>query len=112
VNHSPSFTCDTTIDHQIKKGVIKDAMRLLDLNGLYPKMFKKQEKMATKLRLFKKTSSESIQPETMDKEPSKNEVKDQLDEKEFLKTLTDFENKRMVLKRGAEFQKTCLRLAL
>jgi hypothetical protein len=32
VNHSPSFTTDTPLDYNIKKGVIKDAMGLIGLN--------------------------------------------------------------------------------
>ena len=32
VNHSPSFTTDTPLDHSIKKKVIADALRLLDIS--------------------------------------------------------------------------------
>ena len=32
VNHTPSFKCGSPLDLRIKKGVIKDAMRLLNVN--------------------------------------------------------------------------------
>ena len=32
VNHSPSFTTDTSLDHKVKLGVTRDAMSLIGLN--------------------------------------------------------------------------------
>ena len=32
VNHTPSFTTDTPLDKQIKRGVIKDALTLMNLS--------------------------------------------------------------------------------
>jgi tubulin polyglutamylase TTLL6/13 len=31
VNHSPSFTTDTPLDHKIKYGLIRDTLKLLNL---------------------------------------------------------------------------------
>jgi tubulin polyglutamylase TTLL6/13 len=32
VNHTPSFTTDTPLDHKIKKGLIKDTLVLMNIN--------------------------------------------------------------------------------
>ena len=32
INHTPSFKCGSPLDLRIKKGVIKDAMRLMNIN--------------------------------------------------------------------------------
>jgi len=32
VNHNPSFSCGSPLDLKIKKGVVKDAMRLINVN--------------------------------------------------------------------------------
>ena len=32
VNHTPSFTTDTPFDYQIKSEVIKDTMKLININ--------------------------------------------------------------------------------
>ncbi|ORX56069.1 TTL-domain-containing protein [Piromyces finnis] len=34
VNHSPSFTCDTVLDFEIKRGVIINALRMIDFDNL------------------------------------------------------------------------------
>ena len=33
VNHTPSFTTDTPLDKSIKKGLIRDTLLLLNVNG-------------------------------------------------------------------------------
>ena len=33
VNHTPSFTTDTPLDKSIKKGLIRDTLLLLNING-------------------------------------------------------------------------------
>ncbi|KAJ3083400.1 Tubulin polyglutamylase ttll6 [Quaeritorhiza haematococci] len=52
VNHSPSFTCDSELDYEIKHGVITDALRLLNLNSSTRKKFQKQQKEKLKSRLW------------------------------------------------------------
>jgi len=32
VNHTPSFTTDTPLDHQIKFNLIRDSLRLMNVN--------------------------------------------------------------------------------
>lgn len=34
VNHTPSFTCDTSLDHEIKYNLIKDTFNILNLDIL------------------------------------------------------------------------------
>lgn len=33
VNHTPSFTTDTPLDHQIKFNLIKDTLKLMNINA-------------------------------------------------------------------------------
>jgi hypothetical protein len=56
VNHSPSFTCDSDLDKEIKGGVISGAMKLLNLNGSSQKKHQKQEKYKSQSRLWKRGS--------------------------------------------------------
>ncbi|KAI9096959.1 tubulin-tyrosine ligase family-domain-containing protein, partial [Phlyctochytrium arcticum] len=44
VNHSPSFTCDSTLDVKMKGGVICDTLKLLNLNSMVGKRFIAEEK--------------------------------------------------------------------
>lgn len=57
VNHSPSFTCDSELDKEIKSGVISGAIKLLNLNGSSQKRHEKQEKHKSQTRLWKKTET-------------------------------------------------------
>ncbi|KAJ3066792.1 Tubulin polyglutamylase ttll6 [Podochytrium sp. JEL0797] len=52
VNHSPSFTCDSPLDLEVKQKVIGDTLGLLNLNALTRKKFEKAEKEKIKTRLF------------------------------------------------------------
>ena len=45
VNHAPSFTTDTPLDFRIKKGVITDAIALLNLNYKKRLRYKATEKL-------------------------------------------------------------------
>lgn len=71
VNHSPSFTCDSPLDTQVKTGVIKDALQLLNLNANEPKRWMKEEKEKIRLRLLgdlKKGSPENRNGKTTESE--------------------------------------------
>ncbi|KAJ3388505.1 Tubulin polyglutamylase ttll6 [Entophlyctis sp. JEL0112] len=52
VNHSPSFTCDSSLDLEVKRKVILDTLNLLNLNATVRRRFEKVEKERTKSRLF------------------------------------------------------------
>ncbi|KAJ3172775.1 Tubulin polyglutamylase ttll6 [Geranomyces variabilis] len=52
VNHSPSFTCDTPLDDEIKSGVIGDALQLLNIRAANPKRFCSNQKRKAKKRLL------------------------------------------------------------
>ncbi|KAI8910696.1 tubulin-tyrosine ligase family-domain-containing protein, partial [Powellomyces hirtus] len=51
VNHSPSFTCDSPLDAEIKRGVIGDALHLLNIRAANPKRFYSNQKRKSKKRL-------------------------------------------------------------
>ncbi|EGF78801.1 hypothetical protein BATDEDRAFT_26123 [Batrachochytrium dendrobatidis JAM81] len=53
VNHSPSFTCDSPLDREIKSGVITDALNLLNLSAGMTKKLQKKEKAQSLSRLWK-----------------------------------------------------------
>ncbi|KAI9338783.1 putative tubulin-tyrosine ligase family protein, partial [Obelidium mucronatum] len=52
VNHSPSFTCDSPLDLEVKRKVIGDTFGILNLNAMTRKKFEKVEKEKIKSRLF------------------------------------------------------------
>ncbi|KAJ3295616.1 Tubulin polyglutamylase ttll6 [Rhizoclosmatium sp. JEL0117] len=52
VNHSPSFTCDSPLDLEVKQNVIGDTLGLLNLSAMTKKKFEKVEKEKIKSRLF------------------------------------------------------------
>jgi hypothetical protein len=56
VNHSPSFACDSILDKDIKLGVIKGALDLLNLNANSIKRYQKDEKSKSISRLTKSPS--------------------------------------------------------
>lgn len=65
VNISPSFHVDTPLDFRIKKGVIEESMRLLNLSYFRKMKFKKKEKTEFQRRVLsgkiqKKTHEEKI----------------------------------------------------
>jgi len=52
VNHSPSFTCDTKLDFDIKRGVIINALRMIDFDNLLRnKLNKKLKNSITRKQL-------------------------------------------------------------
>jgi hypothetical protein len=52
VNHSPSFTCDSPLDTEVKQAVIQDAFGLLNLSASTRKKFEKAEKEKVRQRLL------------------------------------------------------------
>ncbi|KAJ3021540.1 Tubulin polyglutamylase ttll6 [Thoreauomyces humboldtii] len=52
VNHSPSFTCDSPLDAEIKRAVIRDALTLLNIRATNPKRFHFNQKRKAKKRLM------------------------------------------------------------
>ncbi|KAI8916035.1 tubulin polyglutamylase TTLL6-like protein [Gorgonomyces haynaldii] len=69
VNHSPSFTCDSPLDTEIKSGVISGALKLLNLNPSTPKKYLRQEKEKSQTRLWK--GSNDLRPKTSQLTPEK-----------------------------------------
>lgn len=43
INHSPSFATDTPLDYKIKKNLIHDTMKLLNLSIQRKKIYKKAQ---------------------------------------------------------------------
>ncbi|KAJ3226810.1 Tubulin polyglutamylase ttll6 [Clydaea vesicula] len=66
VNHSPSFSCDSILDYQVKKELITDTLRLIQIDPLIIKKFNKDQKEKTKKRLF--NSSKPIKVFDQEKE--------------------------------------------
>ncbi|KAJ1565482.1 Tubulin polyglutamylase ttll6, partial [Nowakowskiella sp. JEL0078] len=58
VNHSPSFTCDSDLDMQIKRGVILGALDLVGLHHSSKKRFEKTQKEKTQTRLKVKVNKD------------------------------------------------------
>lgn len=52
VNHAPSFSTDTPLDFKIKKGVITDAIALLNLNYKKRLRYKALEKLKFQKRVL------------------------------------------------------------
>jgi tubulin polyglutamylase TTLL6/13 len=53
VNHAPSFVCDTPLDTKIKRGLIFDAMRLLNLSVSKKNKFKREKAKEFEKRALK-----------------------------------------------------------
>jgi hypothetical protein len=55
VNHSPSFTCDSQLDLDIKSGVIYDALKLMNILATTESKIARKEKAKSQSRLYKTT---------------------------------------------------------
>ncbi|KAJ3056570.1 Tubulin polyglutamylase ttll6 [Rhizophlyctis rosea] len=66
VNHSPSFTCDSPIDMEIKSGVIADALRILGLDGRMRREYEKQERRRAKSRLVGRSAQDDVRTGDLD----------------------------------------------
>lgn len=53
VNHAPSFICDSPLDTKIKRGLIFDAMRLLNLSVNKKNKFKREKAKEFEKRALK-----------------------------------------------------------
>jgi tubulin polyglutamylase TTLL6/13 len=56
VNHSPSFTCDSPLDLDIKSGVIQNALKLVNPTSSAQKKYQKDQKQKSLGRLFQPKS--------------------------------------------------------
>ncbi|KAK2949489.1 putative Replication protein A 70 kDa DNA-binding subunit [Blattamonas nauphoetae] len=63
VNHSPSFTCDTKLDYDVKFSVVKDTMVLINPNGKDRVESLRHEKDKMISRLYRKTFTHKNQPQ-------------------------------------------------
>jgi tubulin polyglutamylase TTLL6/13 len=45
INHTPSFRTDTPLDKKIKKGLIKDSLRIMNITTKWKKKILKRELM-------------------------------------------------------------------
>lgn len=53
VNHAPSFTTDSPLDFKVKKGLIADTIRLLNLTFFKKMKYKKQKALEFQKRAIK-----------------------------------------------------------
>jgi tubulin polyglutamylase TTLL6/13 len=53
VNHSPSFSTDSPLDFKIKKNLIADTIKLLNLSHAKKQMYKKQKQIEFQKRAMK-----------------------------------------------------------
>ena len=53
VNHAPSFVCDTPLDTKIKRGLIHDAIHLLNLSVSKKNKFKREKAKEFEKRALK-----------------------------------------------------------
>jgi len=60
VNHSPSFTCDTILDFEIKRGVIINALRMIDFDNLIRSKLNKKIKQSNKDRSQLTSNASSV----------------------------------------------------
>lgn len=44
INYTPSFTTDTPLDRTIKKGVIKEAIEIMNMNPRQKTLYEKKER--------------------------------------------------------------------
>jgi hypothetical protein len=71
VNHSPSFTCDSPLDKEIKSGVIRSALKLLNISAISQKKILKEQKRQSLSRLLKATEKKVADvPETLESIPN------------------------------------------
>jgi len=52
VNHSPSFTCDSQIDTEIKEGVVRSTLRMLNMTSGSKRRNRARERQASEARLL------------------------------------------------------------
>lgn len=82
VNHSPSFSTDTPLDFKIKKNLITDTIKLLNLSWQQKQKYKKQKTLEFQKRAMKGKSRPTV------------EEKDKMKQKK-MKKRDNFEKKNM-----------------
>lgn len=60
VNHSPSFSCDSNLDLEVKRSVISDCMRLVSVDPKKADRFQKEQKEKTRTRLMQGIGGKNI----------------------------------------------------
>ena len=92
VNHSPSFTCDSKLDFQVKEALISDTFRLLNIQPNDQKRFLKMQKAQSKKRLLGEL------PPTKSESPLAAQLKNHFLNKsreEYTKRLTKYEDEHL-----------------
>ncbi len=80
VNHSPSFTTDSPLDFKIKKNLISDTIRLLNLSFAKKQKYKKQKQIEFQKRSIKGKPRPTIEEKEKMKE-KKVKKRDQFEKK-------------------------------
>ena len=67
VNHSPSFTTDTPLDHRIKSTLIKDTLQMLGIRTRDRKNYYREKKNETQKRAFSHKGNKETREERLEK---------------------------------------------
>ena len=86
VNHAPSFACDSPLDTKIKRGLLQDTIKLLNLS-----ITKKQKFKREKATEFQKRALKGKKRMTLDERADIKERKNKKREKFEAKNCGDFE---------------------
>lgn len=78
VNHAPSFVCDTPLDTKIKKGLLLDVVRLLNLSVGKKQKFKREKATEFQKRALKGKKRMTVEERSTIKE-SKNRKRDKFE---------------------------------
>ncbi|KNE60360.1 hypothetical protein AMAG_05755 [Allomyces macrogynus ATCC 38327] len=52
INHSPSLSCETAVDHTLKQGLLENIFRLLNPTSLNPRKWMRRDRKQAKQRLY------------------------------------------------------------
>ncbi|KAJ1518680.1 hypothetical protein HMI54_012564 [Coelomomyces lativittatus] len=59
INHSPSLSCDTSLDHALKQTMLEELFQVLHLDSLNPQKWRHQERVEAQQRLYPTSSMAS-----------------------------------------------------
>jgi len=88
VNHSPSFTTDSALDREIKDRLITDTLVLVNFSSCDKRKYVEEERRRVRDRLLQKIPKEKDKKE-------KNEENEADKEKEYIESLTKYEDSHM-----------------
>ncbi|KNE67210.1 hypothetical protein AMAG_12281 [Allomyces macrogynus ATCC 38327] len=57
INHSPSLSCETAVDHKLKQGLLENIFRLLNPTSLNPRKWMRRDRKQAKQRLYASSST-------------------------------------------------------